>query len=215
VRLIADPGAYATFAGFQAGSGVTKDNPITVLVDSDKLVKALFQDPSLRLSLTADGTGSIAARTAAFTCPPTCSNLYMPGETEELRATPSAGAMFDRWINCPNATGPGCIVTMNQASLIYAYFTVPELSVTIAGNSLGRVTSNPAGIDCTNGTCKTNFAAGRSIDLRAAPGINPAIPTRFDGWSEPSCARSPPPLTCTVTMDRLTRNVQATFTQQQ
>jgi DNA-binding beta-propeller fold protein YncE len=69
--------------------------------------------------------------------------------------------------------------------------TRPEfiLSVTEAGS--GRVTSNPAGIDCGS-TCAATFAAGTPVTLIASPGSD----FTFSGWSGACSGTS----TCSMTM---------------
>ncbi|MFO0576442.1 MAG: FG-GAP-like repeat-containing protein [Polyangia bacterium] len=65
-------------------------------------------------------------------------------------------------------------------------------------NSLGRVTSDPAGIDCGT-TCSTAVPPGASVTLTAAPlgGTN----ATFLGWSGPCSGTQP---TCTLTVNEST-----------
>ena len=88
--------------------------------------------------------------------------------------------------------------------------TLPSfnLSVTLAGNGLGTVTSAPAGISCP-GTCSSLFLSGTVVTLTATPNATP--PTQvFAGWSGgvPACSGTG---TCVVTMDQI-QSVTATFT---
>jgi hypothetical protein len=68
----------------------------------------------------------------------------------------------------------------------------------------GKVTSNPAGIDCGT-TCSTPYSENTVVTLEAVP--DPG--TRFDGWSGEGCPNTG--TTCTVTMS-MARSVQASFT---
>jgi DNA-binding beta-propeller fold protein YncE len=52
------------------------------------------------------------------------------------------------------------------------------LSVVLAGNESGTVTSNPAGINC-EGSCTASFAPGTALNLTASP----AAGSTFSGWS--------------------------------
>lgn len=85
-----------------------------------------------------------------------------------------------------------------------------ELDVTVDGDGtppltgVGRVTSQPAGVDCTVGICRARFEAGTRVTLSAAP----ASGQRFTGWSG-ACSGTTP--TCEVTLSAA-RSVRATFT---
>ena len=59
----------------------------------------------------------------------------------------------------------------------------PSISVTLAGNGLGTVTSNPAGIDCGS-TCAASFNYGEIVTLTASPSAH----SIFTGWSGSGCA---------------------------
>ena len=78
----------------------------------------------------------------------------------------------------------------------------PKLSVTLAGNGSGSVTSNPSGINCGS-TCSANFSSGTAVTLTASP----ASGSTFGGWSGACSGTS----TCSVTMSA-NHNVTATFT---
>jgi hypothetical protein len=76
---------------------------------------------------------------------------------------------------------------MTAAKSVTASFTVQTftLSVTIQnivsilGIGSGSVTSSPAGIDCSSGTCSANFNGGTSVTLTPHPGLG----SFFVGWS--------------------------------
>lgn len=55
------------------------------------------------------------------------------------------------------------------------------LTVNVVGDGIGRVVSDPAGIDCTTdgGTCQAPFSDETTVELTAEPGEN----SLFDGWS--------------------------------
>ncbi len=79
------------------------------------------------------------------------------------------------------------------------------LTVTLAGNGTGNVSSSPAGIDCGT-TCSAAFAPGTSVVLTATPDAN----MTFDGWSGGGCSGTTP---CTVSITAAT-TVTATFSLQ-
>ncbi len=53
------------------------------------------------------------------------------------------------------------------------------LTVNLAGTGTGTVTSTPAGMNCTTGSCSATFQQGTAITLAAAPAQN----STFGGWS--------------------------------
>ncbi|MBV5337919.1 MAG: chitobiase/beta-hexosaminidase C-terminal domain-containing protein, partial [Deltaproteobacteria bacterium] len=56
--------------------------------------------------------------------------------------------------------------------ITHTYTIIPTnvtLSVTISDTGSGTVTSNPDGINCTSGTCTTEFASGTSVTLAVTP----------------------------------------------
>jgi hypothetical protein len=76
---------------------------------------------------------------------------------------------------------------MTTARSVTATFNVQTftLSVTIQnlvsilGIGSGSVTSSPAGIDCSSGTCSASFNSGTSVTLTPQPGLG----SFFVGWS--------------------------------
>ena len=78
-----------------------------------------------------------------------------------------------------------------------------ELSVTNAGTGMGTVTSSPAGITCTAGSCTHGFDANTVVTLTAEP----ATGSVFVSWGG-ACSGTTP--TCEVTLAQAA-NVTATF----
>ena len=76
------------------------------------------------------------------------------------------------------------------------------LNVTVSGSGAGTITSTPAGIACTSGTCSAPFAPGTTIQLSQTPDVY----STFGGWGG-DCAGTG---SCSASMT-LTRNVSASF----
>lgn len=76
------------------------------------------------------------------------------------------------------------------------------LTVTVAGAGAGSVTSSPAGITCSSGTCTSAFVAGTTVTLTAASAPGSAL----EAWSG-ACSGAG---SCTVVMSQA-RAVTATF----
>jgi hypothetical protein len=100
---------------------------------------------------------------------------------------------------------------MNRARSVTATFTAPpqKLTVTLAGNGSGTVTSSPPGISCAQPklggdavTCSAEFAFGTDVTLTAEPTGD----SDFAGWGG-ACDDVE---VCTVKMDQA-RSVTATF----
>ena len=158
----------------------------------------------LTVATGGTGTGSVASNAGGIACPGTCTGQLNYNTTVTLTATPTSGATTT-WSGCDTASGNTCTVTMTAARSVTATFNAgPQtLGVTIASSGgLGSVTSSPAGISCSTGTCSATFTFGSSVTLTAVP----QGAATFAGWSGDCTGTG----TCTVTMDR-TRNVTATF----
>jgi DNA-binding beta-propeller fold protein YncE len=127
-----------------------------------------------------------------------CSN---PGSVTVINgATGTATTIID-----PNASAPNAVALNPTTNKIYvvngggnvtvidgsAAATSHILSVLLAGNGLGSVTSNPAGINCGT-SCIASFASGTAVSLTDSP----ASGSSFSGWST-ACTESS---ACNLTM---------------
>lgn len=101
----------------------------------------------------------------------------------------------------PAMYGTNTAVITRDEVAYYETLTHP-LSVTISGSGSGTVTSNPAGISCTTGTCSHSFTP-QQVQLSAAAGGG----STFTGWSGGGCSGIG---NCTVTMNGAV-SVTATF----
>jgi hypothetical protein len=137
-------------------------------------------DDQLSLSATVMGSGRITSVPAGLSCPVmACSPTFPTGTTVRLMAVPSRGWTFSGWGGVCAGTSP-CSVLMSSAQSVTATFTQVvgsyTLSATITGS--GTVTSAPAGLTCTGGTCSANFASSTLVLLAATP----ASGWVFSGW---------------------------------
>jgi len=104
-------------------------------------------------------------------------------------------------------TLPDLAVTNSSANSVDIFLNdTPtfSLSLTVAGNGGGAVTSQPAIMNCKS-SCIGNFAPGTMVTLTAAPSAT----SNFAGWSG-ACSGTGP---CSATMSAAT-SVTATFTLQ-
>ncbi|MGZ4381514.1 MAG: InlB B-repeat-containing protein [Gaiellaceae bacterium] len=128
-----------------------------------------------------------------------CTWTYDRGATVKLTAAVAAGGKgFSGWStpDCPG-TGP-CTVTLDQdATTVVATFDPLTLGVRLSGDGEGRVTSDPAGIDCSSeadAKCKATFPPHTQVTLTATP-TSPNTFRAFEG------CRTTNATTCTITVD--------------
>ncbi len=139
----------------------------------------------------------------------TCTATFDEGTNITLTALAGEGSIFSGWQGACTGTG-GCVVAMSQAQQVTATFDVGGvivndpvgLIVSVLGQGDGSVTSDPAGITCTGGTCASNFDRNSSVTLTATPGAG----SKFTGWNG-DCSGTEP---CVLTLSAA-RNVTAVF----
>ena len=136
--------------------------------------------PTASLSVTKDGTGTgrVTSIPSGIDCGPDCSETVPQGTALTLLAEPDADSLFAGWTGAVCSGSGTCQVVVSGAVTVTATFTrqMHLLNVSVTGS--GRITSQPAGIDC--GTdCAESYAAGTSVALTALP--DPGFV--FAGWS--------------------------------
>ena len=134
--------------------------------------------------------GTVTSIPTGIDCGTDCSESYASGTSVTLTATPSAGNTFVGWSgDCAGSIT--CIVQMTAAKNVTATFNTIPYPLTVTTSGLGKVTSNPAGIDC--GTdCTENYTTGTSVTLTPIPSAG----YTFAGWSGDCTGSS----TCVLSM---------------
>ena len=182
-------------------------NPATA-----KIVSARFKvAPSLELSASGPGDGSVSSSPAGIDCGTTashvtCDSFFGTGQQVTLTANPDQGSLFNDWGGDCSGTQPTCTLTLSEDRSVTASFVhgPRTLAVAKSGNGSGLITSDPSGVNC-GPTCEANFPYGTEVTLTPTA----AAGSDFTGWSG-ACSGTG---TCTVQMDQI-RNVEATFTLQ-
>src|SRR5262245_13300026 len=113
------------------------------------------QGTTRTLTVTNAGGGTVTSSPAGINCGSDCTETYtfdppsFPAVHVTLTATPDVGKVFTGWSGACSGTGT-CEVAMNQSRSVTATFSTATfgLTVSLAGNGSGTVTSSPAGIDC-------------------------------------------------------------------
>lgn len=155
----------------------------------------------LTVKATGTGIGTVKSKQPGIACPSTCAAEYDEGSEVVLSASADAHSAFAGWGGACAGTSSTCRVTMNQAREVSAEFkALPQqnLTVSVEGSGEGKVTSEPAGIECSvgsTGACLEHFNEGSTVTLTATP----APHTRFVEWLGVACDESTSP-TCQVTM---------------
>ncbi|QTA82016.1 HYR domain-containing protein [Desulfonema limicola] len=211
ITLTAVPESGSNFTGW-TGGGCTGTGNCIVTLNAAETVTATFEIttvPQHTLTLTKDGTGTgkVSSEPAGIDCGTDCDQDYDQGTEITLTAVPESGSNFTGWTG-GGCTGTGnCIVTLNAAETVTATFeitTVPQHTLTLTkdGTGTGKVSSEPAGIDC--GTdCNQNYDQGTEITLTAVPESG----SNFTGWTGGGCTGTGD---CIVTMNAA-ETVTATF----
>jgi hypothetical protein len=123
VTLTATPDVSADFAGWN-GAGCSGTGSCVVTMDAAHSVTATFtlKTPTLDVTKSGSGAGSITSSPAGIDCGPTCSTALDYGTVLDLTASPDADSMFIGWAGDCTGTG-ACSVTLDHARAVTATFT--------------------------------------------------------------------------------------------
>ena len=165
-------------------------------------------NPRLTVQIAGPGTGSVTSSPAGVNCSSgTCINTFPPA-TITLTPSPAAGSLFAGWSG-GGCSGTGtCVIALNTDTTVTATFnSLPvtrTVSVSVSGTGSGSVSSNPAGINCTSGTCANQF------DITSPVTLTPTAITGslFAGWNGGVCNGSG---TCVIPAGSTTETTTATF----
>ena len=178
VTLTATPNANYTFAGW-SGDTTEITNPLSVTMDADKSITAIFSINQLLVTTTAVN-GTITANIQ-----PT-NGTYDFGTIVEFTATPAAGYQFDGWSGDVTGNMNPLSVTMDADKSITAMFSLIQRTLTTTASN-GTITAD---VQPTNGT----YNNGTVVSLTATPDTN----YQFDGWSGDATGNANP---LSVTLD--------------
>lgn len=100
VTLTATPGEGSVFGGW-SGDVTGPDNPIKIVMDSDKSITAKFVPAEDTYTLTVlksgPGNGTVTSEDEEINCGEVCSATYPAGTLVKLTATPDEFSGFDSW----------------------------------------------------------------------------------------------------------------------
>lgn len=124
--------------------------------------------PTLSVSKTGTGSGSVTSDPVGINCGSTCSFAFTKDTVVTLTASPATGSTFAGWSGVCTGIG-NCQVTMNESTSVTASFTATEYSLSIT-SAHGTVVKNPN---------KTTYHYGDMVQLAATP----AAGWLFASWS--------------------------------
>jgi hypothetical protein len=169
-----------------------------VTLNTSKTVTAFFHS-SIQYTLTVVviGHGSVS-HAPEIDCGTTCVAQFDAGRSVVLSAVEDLGSKIEGWDYGACGESLNCSVTMtSDLTVTVTFIDMPpqELTVNITGDGIGRVTSDPAGIDCDTGTCTAFFPYGQNVTLTAVP--DAVTEDIFGGWSGDCTTTNP---VCKITM---------------
>lgn len=165
ITLVGLPDAGSGAAVWSGGDGTSNvDGTYTVSMTEARSVTATF--PQDRYGLTVDviGEGSVSGEPVQAT--------YTYGQEVILTAAPAAGWSFGSWTGgdgTTNVDGTYTVTMIGATSVTATFVKGPTLTLSVTVVGTGGVTSDPAGIDCTAGTCSASFPKNTVVALRAQP----------------------------------------------
>ena len=133
VELLATPDSTYVFVNW-TGSLTSTDNPLSIIMDTDKDFTANFAKKQYPLTIIVEGEGAVSEEIV------TNGRVedYDVGTIVQLKATPSVGWKFDLWKELGVDTNP-LEVTITEAITLTARFYVPIDSVSLTPSSLQMV----------------------------------------------------------------------------
>ena len=209
MTLTATAATSSTFAGWSAPCSGTGTCVVTVKAATSVTATFNTTPPSVRLSVTKSGSGTVTSAPAGLDCGADCIGDYALNSVVTLTATPAPGFGFVGFTGACVTSSPSCQVTMSAAKTVTATFARFALTVTTAGTGVGTVSGN--GIACVRlagvgNDCTESYPVGTQVTLTAAPPS--ADQSIFTGWTGACVGTNP---TCVVTMNAA-KAVTATFT---
>lgn len=178
VVLTAIPDAGFQFDGW-SGDASGNSNPLSVTMDTDKSIIAMFS--SIQRTLTTTASNGTITRSVQPT-----NGVYADGTIVELTATPNANYQFDGWSGDANGNTNPLSVTIDADKNIIATFSLIQQTLTINATN-GIVTTD---VQPTNGT----YDYGTVITLTATANSG----FGFTGWGDDVSGTTNP---ITITMD--------------
>ncbi|HXG51633.1 MAG TPA: InlB B-repeat-containing protein [candidate division Zixibacteria bacterium] len=197
VTLTPVASAGSVFAGW-SGAADCSDGVVTA--NADIACTAVFNAVVASYTLTASvvnqvtsagsSSGRVVSSPAGIDCGADCTESYTSGTVVVLTPVAGSNSKFTGWTGDADCADGS--VTLNGNKSCTANFALNTVTLSVARNGSGTVTSTPAGIDC-GGSCSYAFVSGSAVTLRASA----ATGFVFAGWSGGGCTGT---ADCTITL---------------
>jgi len=176
VELRAEPDAGSAFVGWTGNvpEGAVLDNPLTVEMDRDRTIAAVFE-PRVAFGVEAAEGGSVIVEPELTT--------YGAGTELTVTAEPDEGFVFDGWMGDLTGSEEQLTLVLNDPTFITAMFIPadqadpddggdePSETATLFVDIVGDGTVSPSGGD---------YAPGTEVLLVATPGVGSTF-TQWEG----------------------------------
>ncbi|MEM2522663.1 MAG: DUF2341 domain-containing protein [Candidatus Bathyarchaeia archaeon] len=164
------------FAGW-SGDISGNENQVTIMMDSNKSITAVFTQRPYTLTIIAIGNGTVNKNPNR--------NFYADGENVTLTAYPDAGWRFVEWSGDISGNKNSVVIVMDGNKTVYVTFIQEQYILTINIEGLGNVTKTPN---------QPKYTYGTRVQLTASAEIG----WSFSHWSG-DITNSCNPLTFTIT----------------
>jgi photosystem II stability/assembly factor-like uncharacterized protein len=135
VQITASANEHWVFAGWQ-GDQTGSGNPVTVIMDRDKSITALFREREYTLTMETEGSGTIKEEIVA-----TKTADFPHGTVVRLTAIPDEGWSFIEWQDDLSGSENPTEITIEGESSVTALFEenpVNELEITVSNTGMGQ-----------------------------------------------------------------------------
>ena len=212
VTLVAEAASQFSFAGWEpvvCAEGSQTGDQCTVPVANDQRTRQRARFVAFPvLSVQPGAGGAMVSSPAGIDCDGnapesgSCRAAFAPGTQIELTAQADDGRGVQSWTGvCAGVLASQCGFTLSEDQQLAVNFAdAAPLTVTV--RSQGRVSSQPAGVDCTaaGGSCTESFVLGTTVRLQAQPADDHGLLR----WSE-DCAQFIGNLACDLSLDQARR----------
>ena len=156
-------------------------------MDGNKNVSASFgsEDPAPNgqlIKVIRPSNGAVSSEPSGILCGGPNKQCSSSFSSTKLTATPNFGYEFIRWNGCQAPEGNTChLKPIGKITVSAVFKKLPRYTIKISKNTLGSITSNPAGLVCPDKkkSCSVKFVKGAQVTLTPTPQSNRS----FGGWT--------------------------------